>query len=236
MFVLRKTSIILTIIILTFVVLGFLFCDDKENIVVEEKEAEKIKKVIVVDAGHGKPDGGAVSKSGVAEEEINLKIALKLKDLLEKSDYVVILTRSDENGIYDEGSKSIREKKISDLKNRVEIGNNSNAEIFISIHLNKIKQEKYSGHQTFYQNDNESSKELAFYIQDNLNFAVQKENKREILPLKDVYIMDNLQIPTVLVECGFLSNINEAKLLENEDYQMRLAWGIYLGIMDYFYE
>ena len=191
---------------------------------------------IILDAGHGNPDGGAESADGITEEKINLEIVLKLQELLEQSGSVVILTRSDENGIYDADKETIREKKVSDMKNRVEIGNDSEAEIFVSIHLNKIPQEQYSGHQVFYQKNIEESKELATFIQDNLNYTIQKESKREILSLTGKYIMDNVKIPTVTVECGFLSNSKEAKLLKTEDYQTKIAWGIYTGIMDYFYE
>lgn len=190
---------------------------------------------VILDAGHGQPDGGAVSSNGVAEEEINLNIVLKLQKLLEQSGCTVILTRSDENGIYDLDEKSIRNKKISDIKNRVEISRTEEADCFISIHLNKIPQSEYSGWQTFYQSKNEESKDLAFDIQNNLNYSIQKESKREILALSGKYIMDHVTIPTVTVECGFLSNPEEEKLLQEDDYQENLAWGIYTGIMDYFY-
>lgn len=235
MLVLSRKKIIFVIMLIMLIISCISM---KEQVVaVVETSAEAVSEhVIVIDAGHGNPDGGAESKFGVAEQEINLKIALKLQELLEQSGYVVILTRSDENGIYDVEADTIKEKKVSDMKNRVNIGNTSEAEIFISIHLNKIEQEQYSGYQTFYQKNNELSKELALFIQDNLNFAIQRDNKREILPLTGKYIMDNMKIPTVTVECGFLSNLEESALLENDDYQMRLAWGIYLGIMDYFYE
>lgn len=180
--------------------------------------------------------GGAVSNNGISEEEINLAIVLKLQKLLEQSGCNVILTRSDENGIYDLDEKSIKNKKTSDLKNRVKLANSEEADCFISIHLNKIPQEQYSGWQTFYQRNNEKSKDLAFDIQNNLNFSIQKENKREILSLTGKYIMDNIEIPTVIVECGFLSNQEEEKQLSQSEYQERLAWGIYTGIMDYFYD
>ena len=110
-------------------------------------------------------------------------IALKLQKLLEQSGCTVILTRSDENGIYDLDEKSLRNKKVSDMKNRVEIANTEEADCFISIHLNKIPQSQYSGWQTFYQKNSEESKALAFDIQNNLNYSIQKENKREILSL-----------------------------------------------------
>ena len=111
---------------------------------------------------------------GVLESEINLKLVLKLQELLEQSGYTVILTRSDENGIYDIDKDTIREKKVSDMKNRVKIANIEEADIFVSIHLNKIEQSKYYGWQTFYQKNNEKSKLLAKKIQSNLNYSIQK--------------------------------------------------------------
>ena len=147
----------------------------------------------------------------------------------------MILTRSDENGIYDLDEKSMKNKKVSDLKNRVELANGEEADCFISIHLNKIPQSQYYGWQTFYQKNNEESKDLAFDIQNNLNYSIQKENKREILSLSGKYIMDNVKAPTITVECGFLSNPEEEKKLQQDSYQENLAWGIYTGIMDYFY-
>jgi N-acetylmuramoyl-L-alanine amidase len=173
--------------------------------------------------------GGAVSEDGlVSEEEINLKIVLKTQELLEESGSTVILTRSDENGIYDLDEKSIKNKKVSDLKNRVEIANTLDADIFVSVHLNKLDLEDVHGWQTFYQKNSEESKSLAGLIQNNLNYSVQEENKREILPLTNKYIMDNSKIPTVTVECGFLSNAREASLLQEEEYQEKIAWGIFL--------
>ncbi len=171
---------------------------------------------------------------GVLESEINLKLVLKLQELLEQSGYTVILTRSDENGIYDIDKDTIREKKVSDMKNRVKIANIEEADIFVSIHLNKIEQSKYYGWQTFYQKNNEKSKLLAKKIQSNLNYSIQKENKRDIMSLSGKYIMDNIKIPTVTVECGFLSNPKELNDLMEDKYQSELAWGIYTGIVDYF--
>ena len=193
-------------------------------------------KVIVIDAGHGKPDEGAESRNGTTEAETNLKIALKLQNLLEQSGSTVILTRSDENAIYDLDSKTLKEKKISDIHNRVKIGNESSADIFVSIHLNKIPQEQYWGWQCFYKEGNESSTKLAKSIQQNLNEAIQKDNKRVAMKLDSVYIMKHVDIPISIVECGFLSNEEEEKLLLDDNYQDRLAWGIYNGIIDYFYE
>lgn len=182
----------------------------------------------------GNQMGGAVSNNGVSEADINLKIVLKLQQLLEQSGTEVILTRSDENAIYDLDKKTLRDKKNSDIKNRVKIGNNSSADIFVSIHLNKIPQSQYSGWQTFFKDGNEDSKKLATSIQNNLNEAMQKENKREPLKINNIYIIKKVEIPTTIVECGFLSNPEEEKLLQQDEYQDKLAWGIYNGIMQYF--
>ena len=183
----------------------------------------------------GGEDGGAVSENGISEANINLQIALKLQNLLEQSGATVILTRSTDEDIYDANSDgSMRQKKVSDLKNRVKIGNSSSADVFVSIHLNKIPQEQYYGWQTFYKNNDEQSKQLAESIQNNLNEAIQKENNRLAKTIQNIYIVDNVEIPMTIVECGFLSNHEELKDLQTEQYQEKIAWGIYNGIMDWF--
>ena len=186
--------------------------------------------------GHGKPDEGAQSSRGTTEAETNLKIALKLQNLLEQSGASVILTRSDENAIYDIDAKTLKQKKISDIHNRVKIGNESSADIFVSIHLNKIPQQQYDGWQTFYNAKSAEGQKLAVSIQNNLNEAIQKENNRVAKTIDNIYIIKHVEIPTTIVECGFLSNPKEEQKLLNDEYQNRLSWGIYNGIIDYFYE
>ena len=159
-----------------------------------------------------------------------------MQNLLEQSGCTVILTRSDENSIYDIDSNTLREKKISDVHNRVKIGNESSADIFVSIHLNKIPQQQYDGWQTFYKKGNEEGKKLATSIQDSLGESIQKENNRVPKTIDNIYIIKHVEIPTTIVECGFLSNPEEKELLQQEEYQDKLAWGIYNGINDYFYE
>lgn len=158
-----------------------------------------------------------------------------MQNLLEQTGSTVLLTRSDENGIYDSSSSTIRQKKVTDIKNRVKIGNESSADIFVSIHLNKIPQEQYYGWQCFFNSKNENSKLLAENLQENLNDAIQKENNRVAMKLDTIYIMKNVEIPISIVECGFLSNQEEEKQLQDDEYQDKLAWGIYNGITDYFY-
>ena len=129
---------------------------------------------------------------GTTEAETNLKIALKVQNLLEQSGATVILTRSDENAIYDLDKSTLREKKISDIHNRVKIGNESSADIFVSIHLNKIPQEQYWGWQCFYRQNDEQSTKLAKSLQQNLNDAIEKENKRVAMKIDNVYIMKHV--------------------------------------------
>lgn len=226
----KKTIFILSCILISII----FFNSSSPPLFLEVSSTPVSNHVVILDAGHGLPDGGAVAEDGTYESKINLTIVEKLQKLLESSGCTVILTRSDENGIYELDANTIREKKVSDMKNRVDIGNNSNAEIFVSIHLNKIPSPKYSGWQTFYKNDNQNSIKLATKIQDNLNHTIQKENKRVPEKMPDIYLSKNLELPFTIVECGFLSNSSECSLLKTEEYQEKLAWGIYTGIMDFF--
>lgn len=235
MIVLNKKTIRIFVLSVFVFALGFAFISDQKE-TVPTVSLPVSGKTIVIDAGHGKPDEGAESSRGTTEAETNLKIALKLQNLLEQSGSSVVLTRSDENAIYDIDSKTLRQKKISDIHNRVKIGNESSADIFVSIHLNKIPQQQYDGWQTFYNANSSEGQKLAVSIQNNLNDAIQKENNRVAKSIDNIYIVKHVEIPTTIVECGFLSNPEEEKLLLEDEYQNKLAWGIYNGIIDYFYE
>ena len=229
----RRVAFILMSVLLPIGIFSYQYSNTNKN-AISTMALPVTNKIIVIDAGHGGEDGGATSENGISEAQINLKIALNLQKLLEQSGANVILTRSDENAIYDLDKKTLREKKVSDIKNRVKIGNNSSADIFVSIHLNKIPQNQYSGWQTFYKDGNEQGKELATSIQNNLNETIQKENKRVPMKISNVYIIKQVEIPTAIVECGFLSNPEEEQILQQEIYQEKLAWGIYNGIIEYF--
>ena len=232
-----KVLSVVMIFIFAYIITGYNVNNTKKQSKTIETVALPINnKVIVLDAGHGVPDEGAQSSNGTTEAESNLKIALKVQNLLEQSGATVILTRSDENAIYDLDSKTLKQKKISDIHNRVKIGNESSADIFVSIHLNKIPQKQYWGWQTFYKAECEEGQKLATSIQNNLNESIQKDNKRVPLKIDNIYIIKHVEIPTTIVECGFLSNQEEEQLLLTDEYQNKLAWGIYTGIMDYFYQ
>lgn len=229
----KRFGIISTILLISLFVFVFQVASSKQT--VQTVSLPVSNRVIVLDAGHGKPDEGAQSSNGTTEAETNLKITLKVQSLLEQSGATVVLTRSDENAIYDLDKTTLRQKKISDIHNRVKIGNESSADIFVSIHLNKISQQQYYGWQCFYKQNDEKSTALAKSLQENLNDSIQKENKRVSMKLDNVYIIKHVEIPISIVECGFLSNPEEETQLLSDDYQNRLAWGIYNGIMDYFY-
>lgn len=237
----KRIKIILGCILLAIFTFTFQIANQKENFnKIQEQTAQTTStpvsgKTVVLDAGHGVPDEGAQSSNGTTEAETNLKITLKIQNLLEQSGCTVILTRSDENAIYDLDATTLKQKKISDIHNRVKIGNENSADIFVSIHLNKIPQSQYSGWQCFYKDGNENSNKLAKTIQENLNKSMQKKNKRVPMKLDNVYIIKHVEIPISIVECGFLSNQEEEKELLEDSYQNKLAWGIYNGIINYFY-
>lgn len=234
MIILQRKRILLILLLIGISIFTYTVTTSRVYNAVQVVSLPITNKVVVLDAGHGKPDEGAQSSTGTTEAATNLKIALKVQNLLEQAGCTVILTRSDENAIYDLDAKTLKQKKVSDIHNRVKIGNSSSADIFVSIHLNKIPQQQYDGWQTFYKKGNEQGQKLATSIQNNLNQAIQKENKRVAKTIENIYIIDHVEIPISIVECGFLSNKQEEGLLLQDEYQNRLAWGIYTGIIEYF--
>ena len=187
---------------------------------------------IIIDAGHGGDDGGATA-NGIVEKNINLSISKVLSDIFTSNGYNVIMTRTDDKSINTDGT-TLREKKVSDMKNRLEIYNSDENNIVISIHQNKFEQEKYSGTQIFYSTNNENSKLLAESIRNSVVNLLQPENTRECKKAtKEIYLLYNAKIPAVIVECGFISNYSEAEKLKTESYQKQLAFSIYLGVLDY---
>lgn len=190
-------------------------------------------KVIVLDPGHGGVDPGAIGKSGVREKDITLDIVLKVQGLLEQSGCITQLTRAIDESIHDKDSIS---RKYSDLRNRKKIADTSQANAFISVHLNSFPQSQYKGVQSFYPKQLEESKKLAIDIQKELKNTLNINDNREALPINNVLVLKDAKIPSVIVECGFLSNPEEEANLVSEKYRQKIAWGIYLGIMRFFEE
>ena len=197
----------------------------------ESVSKSTIKKfVVVIDAGHGGFDPGKVGVNGELEKDINLSIAQKLKKFLELNDCEVIMTRETDEGLY---SASDSNKKSADMKKRVEIIRETNPDIAISIHQNSFTQESSKGAQVFYHVDSKEGKEMAEIIQDQLKKSLNDGNRRVAKSNDTYYMLKKSICPLVIVECGFLSNYAESKLLMEETYQEKVAWGIHLGVMNY---
>jgi N-acetylmuramoyl-L-alanine amidase len=205
-----------------------------QSVMVPDQSGDGGYQVILIDPGHGGVDGGAVGYDGVVEKTINLKISIKLKSLFEFSGFKVLMTREDDRSVHDAGSTTIRQKKVTDIHNRSKLLAKHPEALFISIHQNKFEQKKYSGTQVFFSKNNEKSRLLAQFIQTNVKDLIQPNNTREIKPAgKNLYILYHATTPAVMVECGFLSNQNEAMLLQNDRYQSKMAFSIYCGLLDY---
>lgn len=201
--------------------------------IIQVVSAEKNTPVVIIDAGHGGEDSGAVD-NGLLEKDINLDIALKLRDFLISSGYTVVMTRDTDISIYDSSSSTVREKKVSDLHNRLSIINSSENNILISIHQNKFEQSKYYGAQMFYSKNNADSERLAESIRQSVTGLLQPDNKRELKPAENtIYILDKATVPSIIVECGFLSNPQEAQKLSDENYRTKMAFAIFCGFLDY---
>lgn len=193
--------------------------------------------IIIIDAGHGGIDGGAQADDGTPEKDINLKITLHLSEFLKAFGFETVLTRDCDKSLESDGFNTIREKKTSDIHNRLALMEETDNALFISIHQNHFYEEQYYGTQVFYSPDfSEESSLLAQSIQDSVTGLLQPDNDRQIKKCgTSVYLIYNAVKPAVLVECGFLSNNREAELLKTDEYQRKIAFGIALGIQDYVY-
>lgn len=190
-------------------------------------------EIIVIDPGHGGPDGGASYGRDLFEREIALKIAIKLKDYLQEQGALVLLTREDSHDLADQDTKGIRNRKVEDLRNRVKFINESDASSFVTIHLNSIPSERWSGAQTFYYGSFEENKRLATFIQTEIKRNLENTN-RSAKGISGIYLLKKAQVPGVLVEVGFLSNPGERALLKKESYQEKMAASIYKGVLRYY--
>ncbi|MGN0483195.1 MAG: N-acetylmuramoyl-L-alanine amidase CwlD, partial [Lachnospiraceae bacterium] len=191
---------------------------------------EQTNNIIIVDAGHGGDDPGKVGIHGEQEKVINLSIAKKLKEDLEKEKYTVIMTREDDNGLYDENATS---HKVQDLQRRCKKIEDAKGALLVSVHQNSYPAESVKGAQVFYHGQSSGGKELAECLQKELIETLDKENKRQAKANESYYILKKTSIPAVIVECGFLSNPQEAALLSSEEYQKKVAEAICTGIQIY---
>ena len=191
-------------------------------------------KVILVDPGHGGIDAGA-SEGGIKEKDLNLEIAMILKSYIEENGGICYMTRVEDTNTADPNRGKGTSQKMSDLKMRKKNIEDYKADVFVSIHMNKFGQSQYKGLQVFYDDNIPESKRLGEEIQETVKSVVKDGNNRKAKATGDkIYVLKGNTVPSALVECGFLSNNEERELLKTPEYQRKLAWGIYLGIMNFF--
>lgn len=189
---------------------------------------------VVVDAGHGSPDGGTVGTAGTVEQKINLAIAKKLEEVLAGKGIQVIMTRDGDDGLQSPDTATIREMKREDMNKRLEIMKKSKADLFVSIHMNSFASENVKGLRLFYDKKHPEMQELAELMQKTMGEVTGADMKAVKTADERLFLMKNPPIPCILAECGFLSNPEEEKKLNDPEYQARLAWAIADAIGEYF--
>lgn len=228
----KKKWITVTALILCVCLISMISISEKQYIFTSAK-ADDLPQIIL-DAGHGGFDGGAVASDGTVEKDINLNITLTVASFLKQNGFEVILTRENDVSTDDVETKKIATRKKSDLKNRLDLMKDYSDAVFVSVHLNKFTTSAASGSQVFYSKS-EKSKLLGDCIQKSIVSLIQPENTRvNKQTTSSTYLLYNATIPTVLVECGFLSNKAELEKLKTKDYQNKMAFCIYCGILEYF--
>ncbi|MCM3768258.1 N-acetylmuramoyl-L-alanine amidase CwlD [Neobacillus niacini] len=201
----------------------------------DEKETWNLPlsgKIILLDAGHGGPDGGA-GTGETLEKDIALDITLKVRDYLQQQGALVVMTRTTDTDLADPGTRGYSRRKVEDLKKRLKMINGTDNDFFVSIHLNAIPSPRWSGAQTFYAPHHKENARAAKFIQEELRRNLENTT-RKAKPINSVYILKHAKRPGVLVEVGFLSNPAEKAKLKKEDYQEKVAASIYEGVIRYF--
>lgn len=228
----KKTVIIPLALLVSVALVCILFKENIKNIGVSTTPTYS-KPIIVIDAGHGGYDGGAVALDGTVEKDINLSVAKKLREFLVLAGFDVKMTRETDEST--DGSGTKKYAKTRDLNNRLKLMKENPESIFISIHLNKFTTSSASGAQVFYAPSVKTSDVLAKCVQSSVVSLLQPENTRTVKQgTKSIYILKNATVPSVIIECGFLSNAEELKKLKDEKYQSRMAFSVFCGIIDYY--
>ena len=188
---------------------------------------------VVIDAGHGGEDPGALGVNGSLEKDLNLAIAMELGAALSERGFNVVYTRTEDKMLYSEDENIKGFRKLSDLKNRVQIANAIENVILVSIHMNSYGESKYSGLQVYYKGDDKASRDLATSIQTHVRDDLQPSNDRPIKKGENIYLLENSKGRAVLIECGFLTNAEECEKLSQKEYQKELSFSIVCGIIEY---
>jgi len=195
------------------------------------------KKRLLIDPGHGGEDGGTVGVNGVLEKDLNLSLSEVLGAILEFSGYEVVQTRKEDKMLYDRNVNYHGRKKMLDLKGRLEIAKTVEPDLFIGIHMNAFPEQKYSGLSVYYSKNQAKSKDAADIIRANVKSALQPENNRETKAASsNIYILDRITCPAILIECGFLSNPEECENLSSYDYRRELSFVLYSSLVSFLEE
>lgn len=218
--------------LMAVLLLGSMVVVAKETarLVVSGQLNEDHSRVVVIDAGHGSADGGKVGINQVLEKDVNLDIALKVRDLLKQQDVTVVMTREDDDGGY---PKTGSDRKLRDMQNRVDRINKERPALAVSIHQNSYPDPGVSGAQTFFYTGSENGQKAAELLQSQLIRTLQPDKERVPKENDSYFLLKNVHYPIVIVECGFLTNPKEAELLCSETYRQKVAWAIHLGILQY---
>ena len=185
---------------------------------------------VVIDAGHGGEDPGKIGVGGSKEKDINLIIAKKIKSYLEANDIRVIMTRQEDKELCPENASN---RKVQDMKRRIEIIEEANPQLVVSVHQNSYSEEYVQGAQVFYYENSQEGEQLATTLQQELIDVLKPEKARQIKANSSYYLLKKTKVPIVIAECGFLSNYEEEQLLNTEEYQDKVAWAIHMGIIKY---
>ena len=229
-------AFVITVTAFFIVIVPFINLPEQNSVAAASGRFYQNENIILLDAGHGGEDGGAIGVGGIIEKDINLSVTLKTASFLEFLGYNVEFTRKTDTMTCDEGLKTQREKKVSDIKNRLEQMEKSNCLCVVSIHQNIFGGDAH-GAQVFYSGENPESKLLAESIQSGIISLLQPKNNRVIKQAtKDIYILYHTSKPAVLVECGFISNSSEAAMLSNDKYQNKIAFAVAISSIKYLTE
>ena len=222
----KKIELVMSVVL----ILAAILVSARGTIFTGSSSAKAKERVIVIDAGHGGTDPGKIGINKAKEKDINLIIAKKLKKLLEKEGIRVVMVREDDNGLYRQESES---KKVEDMRNRCTLIDEAEPICTISVHQNSYHEEEIKGAQVFYYEHSKDGKEIAEYLQQSLVDGLDRSNRRQAKANDSYYLLRKTKNPTIIVECGFLSNWEEAELLVTDKYQKKVAKAICAGIMKY---
>lgn len=223
----KYIELVMAMLLLLFV---YIFSRRMPTLGTAADSKEEKERTVVIDPGHGGIDGGAISVLGDEEQEINLNISLKLRDMLKEKGIGVVMTRETDTGLYGEND---RNKKVADMKARCSLINEVNPDIMVSVHQNNYSSEGVKGAQVFYYSYSLEGEKAAVILQNHLRESLDKNNERKAKKNDNYYILINVKCPAVIAECGFLSNYSEAELLKSDEYQEKVAQALFDGICEY---